>query len=133
MSPLKACALAGAAAAAIEARPAGRTLRLGEQAVVLKAALHGGIKFFIEHAAHAEAWPPHELVARIDIAFRRHGHIFAARAAAFHALFHAGAVVEIHHKVEEIEPTTIPATLDVFRREPVVFREMVGNMSSVSA
>ena len=35
-------------------------------------------------------------------------------------------MVEIHHKVEEIEPTTIPATLDVFRREPVVFRENGG-------
>ena len=91
----------GAAAGAVELRPALLAFRAGidVHAGELLRDIH--VNGLVEHAALPELLLADELMAGIDVAVRRDRNVLVTGAAATQALDHARALIEIDHEVEE--------------------------------
>ncbi len=54
-------------------------------------------------------------MARIQVAFRRHGKIFMAGATSFHSFDHAGPLLEVDHKVEKVKAPGFLVSSDILK------------------
>ena len=108
-----------AAAGTVEFRPAVRAFVPGVDIEPGKFFGDLQIESLIVNIAHAVLLLAHELVAGIDIALRRDGHVFAPGAAAADPLDNAGPLGQIDVEMEEIEIATVHHDLrQLFLEEP---------------
>ena len=92
----------GAAAAAIEARPALPAGGTGVDVLFGKLAGDVHVEGAVKHIPHAVLLLPHKLVAGVDVSVWSDGHILTARSAAPKALDDTGALGQVHIEVEEV-------------------------------
>ena len=102
----------GAAAGAVELRPALLALRTGIDVHACEFLRDVHVKGLIEHAALLELILADKLVAGIDVAVRRYGYILVARTAAAQTLDNARTLIQIDHEVEEGKRLAFLLTLE---------------------
>ena len=101
-----------ASAAAIEFCPAGLALRFGVDGGLCKRILDLGVERLVKNAAHNPLRLADKLVAGIDVALRGNRDVLVAAAAAAQTFDGTRALVEVDHKVEEVEEFAVLALLD---------------------
>ena len=92
-----------AAAAAIELRPALAAVGLGVDVSCCKISLHLLIERAVVDIAHFVLVDAYELVTREDVAVGSDSDVVVAAAAAAESLYRAWSLIEVEHKVEEVE------------------------------